>query len=99
MEGTNLVYVILDYKVEDYSKWKPVFDNYGATRKKAGSKGGKLFHFSGEPNHICILFEWDTKENAVNFFASEDTKKTQKSAGVISKPEITYADKIEDFKA
>jgi heme-degrading monooxygenase HmoA len=94
-----MVYVVLDYKVEDYSKWKPVFDNYGTMRKKAGSKGGKLFHVSDEPNHMCILFEWDTKENAVNFFASEETKKTQKSAGVINKPEITYLDKIEDFSA
>jgi hypothetical protein len=93
-----MVYVVLDYKVEDYSKWKPVFDNYGVMRNKAGSKSGKLFHVSGEPNHISILFEWDKKENAANFFASEDTKKTQKSAGVISTPMIVYLDKIEDFK-
>ena len=41
MEGTNMVYVVLDYKVEDYAKWKPVFDNYGETRKKQAQKVGK----------------------------------------------------------
>lgn len=94
----NMVYVVLDYKVEDYSKWKPVFDNYGVMRKKAGSKGGTLFHVSCEPNHISILFEWDKKENAANFFASDETKKTQKGAGVIGKPDVWFLDKIEDFK-
>ena len=98
MEALDIVFVVLDYKVEDYAKWKPVFDNYGETRKKAGSKGGKLFHVSGEPNHMCILFEWDTKEHDANFFASDETKKTQKGAGVISTPIIVYLDKIEDFK-
>lgn len=93
-----MVYVVLDYKVADYAKWKPVFDGYGATRKAAGSMGGKLFQHSDDKNHICILFEWDTKENATTFFASEETIKTQKGAGVVGKPMIVYADKIEDFK-
>ena len=93
-----MVYVVLDYKVEDYAKWKPVFDNYGETRKKAGSRGGKLFRYLEDKNHICALFEWDSKENATKFFASEETKKTQKGAGVLGKPMISYLDKIENFK-
>ena len=93
-----MVYVVLDYKVADYAKWKPVFDGYGATRKAAGSHGGKLFQYLDEKNHLCILFEWDTKEHATTFFASEETIKTQKGAGVLGKPVIIYTDKIENFK-
>jgi heme-degrading monooxygenase HmoA len=99
MEGTNMVYVVLDYKVEDYAKWKPAFDNYGAARNKAGSKGGKLFQYLDDKNHVCMLFEWDSKENATKFFASDETKKTQKGAGVVGTPMVVYLDKIEDFKA
>ena len=93
-----MVYVVLDYKVADYAKWKPVFDGYGATRKKAGSMGGKLFQHSDDKNHICILFKWDTKENATKFFTAEDLMKTFQEYGVIGTPMIVYADKIEDFK-
>ena len=93
-----MVYVVLDCKVADYAKRKPVFDGYGATRKAAGSHGGKLFQYLDEKNHLCILFEWDTKEHATTFFASEETIKTQKGAGVLGKPVIIYTDKIEDFK-
>ena len=98
MEGINMVYVVLDYKVEDYAKWKPAFDNYGAARNKAGSKGGKLFQYLDDKNHVCMLFEWDSKENATKFFASDETKKIQKGAGVVGTPMIVYLDKIEGFK-
>jgi hypothetical protein len=29
-------YLLISHKVEDYAKWKPVFDEHGATRKASG---------------------------------------------------------------
>ena len=46
--GTTMVYVVVKHKVEDYSRWKPVFDEHGPTREKAGCKGGQLFRISDE---------------------------------------------------
>ena len=93
-----MVYVVVDHKVADYAKWKPVFDKHAETRKKSGSKGGTLFHISGEPNHPCILFEFDTMDNAKKFYESEDLKRVMQDAGVIGKPDVWFLDKIEDFK-
>jgi hypothetical protein len=87
----------MDGKVKDYGKWKPFFDKKAPMREKAGSRGGMLFHVSGEPDHICILLEWDTKDHATGFYESEDLKKVMQDAGVIGKPEITYLDKIENL--
>ncbi len=92
-----MVYVVIKHKVEDYSRWKPVFDEHGTTRGKAGCKGGQLFHISDDPNSILILFEWDIKENAMRFIESEDLKKRMQKAGVVGKPEISILEKIEDF--
>ena len=50
-----MVYVVLDYKVADYAKRKPVFDGYGATRKAADSHGGKLFQYLDEKNHYVFF--------------------------------------------
>jgi len=94
-----MVHVVIDHKVKDYAKWKPAFDKHSDTRKKSGSKGGTLFHVSGEPNHISILIEFDAKENATKFYESEDLKKVMQDAGVIGKPEVWFLDKIEDFSA
>jgi len=93
-----MVYLVVDHKVKDYAMWKPAFDKHADTRRKAGSKGVTLFHISGEPNHPCIIFEFDTNENAKKFYASEDLKKVMQDAGVLGKPDIWFLDKIEDFK-
>jgi hypothetical protein len=98
MEGINMVYLLVDHKVKDFAKWKPVFDKSMPMVNKSGGKGGTLFHVSGEPNHICVLQEYDTKENATKFAESEDLKKAMQDAGVIGTPMIVYLDKIEDFK-
>jgi hypothetical protein len=41
--------------------------------------------------------EWDTKEHATTFVESEDLKKTMHKAGVATKPEVDFFEKIEDF--
>ncbi len=92
-----IVYFFIKHRVEDYSKWKPVFDEDGSRREKAGCKGWQLFHSLDDPNEIFILLEWDTKEHATKFVESEDLKKIMQKAGVITKPEIHFFEKIEDF--
>ena len=93
-----MVYLVVDHKVKDYAMWKPAFDKHADTWQKAGSKGSTLFHISGEPNHPCIIFEFDTIEHAKKFYDSEDLKKVMQDAGVRGKPDIWFLDKIEDFK-
>ena len=94
-----MVYVVVDHNVKDYAMWKPAFDKHTDTRRKAGSKGGTLFHISGEPNHPCIIFEWDKLEHAKKFTESEDLMKVMQDAVVLGKPAIWFLDKVEDFKA
>jgi hypothetical protein len=31
-------YLLVRHKVENYAKWKPLFDDHGGTRKASGSK-------------------------------------------------------------
>jgi len=93
-----MVYVLVDHNVKDYAKWKPVFDKSMSMVKKAGGQKRKLFHVSGEPNHVCVLVEWDTLDNAKKFFTSEDLMKAFQESGVIGTPMVVYLDKIEDVK-
>jgi hypothetical protein len=94
-----MVYVFIKHKVEDFSKWKPGFDDHGSTRKEAGSKGGMLFRTLEDPNDLVIIFEWDNIENARKFTESEDLKKKMQEVGVVGKPDIFFLEKIEDVKA
>ena len=84
--------VFVRHKVNDYLDWKNAFDSFITQRKAGGEKTFKLGNLHGEPNNLCIYFEWDTVENAKKFLESEELVNTMKEAGVIEKPEIYIID-------
>lgn len=90
-----MVYMLVRHKVEDYEKWKQVFDEHAAFRDTRGSKGGRLFKNIDNPDETIIIFKWDTIENARKFAGSEDLEKAMKKAGVIEKPDIYFLDEVE----
>lgn len=86
---------IVRHKVEDYGKWKPVFDAHAATRKAAGCKGGRLFRNSDNPNEIIVVWDWDSVENAKKFAGSVDLRETMMKAGVADHPDLYFLEEIE----
>jgi heme-degrading monooxygenase HmoA len=91
-------YSLARLKVEDYAKWKPVFDQIAPARKASGgAKSGILFRDADNPNEITILIEWDTLENARNFIQSEDVKKSLKKSGTI-KSDFYFLNEIDKIK-
>jgi heme-degrading monooxygenase HmoA len=91
-------YMMIRHKVADFARWKPVFDQHGATRAANGSKGGQLFRSAGDPNEVVILFEWDTHENARKFTQSDDLRAAMKRAGVADTPDLYFLDQVERVK-
>ncbi len=91
-------YSLARLKVEDYAKWKPVFDRLSAARKASGgAKRGTLFRDADNPNDITILIEWDHLENAHKFIESEDVKEAIKKSGV-TKIDFYFLNEVEPVK-
>jgi quinol monooxygenase YgiN len=91
-------YSLAKLKVEDYAKWKPVFDQLSTARKASGgAKKGSLFRDADNPNDITILIEWDNLENAHKFIESEDVKKALKKSGVV-KSDFYFLNEVEKVK-
>ena len=91
-------YALSRIKVEDYAKWKPVFDQLAdARRASGGAKKGTLFRDADNPNDITILIEWDTLENARKFIQSDTVKNALKKSGVV-KSEFYYLNEVEKVK-
>jgi hypothetical protein len=88
-------YILIRHKVEDYSKWKPVFDEHNATRKAVGSKGGYLLRNSDDPNEVVIFLELDDIEKARQFVQSEDLRKSMKRSGVADQPDVYFLDLVD----
>lgn len=88
-------YLLVRHKVEDYAKWKPIFDEHGATRQASGSRGGQLFRNATDPNELVILLEWDDLEQARQFAQSEDLRQTMQQAGVADQPDVYFLEAVE----
>jgi len=88
-------YLLIRHKVEDYAKWKPVFDDHGSTREAAGSKGGYVFRNADDRNEIVILLEVDDLERCRQLVESEDLKEAMQRSGVADMPDIYYLDEAD----
>ena len=90
-------YVLSQISVEDYDKWKPVFDEFGATRQAAGSKGGFVLRDADDPNQITVLLEWDNLGNAHTYADSDELREAMQRAGVVltGPPNVHYLDQVD----
>ena len=88
-------HILVRHKVQDYAKWKPVFDEHGATQRAGGSRGGYLFRNADDPNEVVALIEWDDLAKARNFVNSADLREAMERAGVSDQPDIYFLDEIE----
>lgn len=87
-----MAHMLVHHKVEDYNKFKPVFDMHTTARSEAGAKGGRVFCNVNNPNEVFVLLEWDNLENAQKFAQSNTIKEAMKNAGVIGMPEIYFVE-------
>jgi len=88
-------YLLIRHKVEDYAKWKPVFDDHSSARKAVGSKGGYVFRNANDGNEVVMVLEVDDLERCRQFVESEDLKEAMQQSGVSDKPDIYYLDEAD----
>ena len=81
--------VILNHKVEDYKKWRSVFDLDIRRRKEAGMQNEKVFRSADDPNHIYIVAEVADPSTTAKMMNDPDLAAKMKEGGVISKPSVT----------
>jgi len=84
-----MVTVILSHKIEDYRKWRPVFDADYQRRKEAGLTNERVFKAADDSNHIHIIAEVSDPSYTAKMMEDPDLASKMKEAGVISKPVIT----------
>jgi heme-degrading monooxygenase HmoA len=98
-KGNAMPYLLVRHKVEDYERWKPIFDEYGTFREQTGSQGGRLWRNADDPNETLILFEWDSIENAQRFTDSDSLREAMQRSGVADQPDAYFLEEVEQFRA
>ncbi len=87
------------HKVEDYAKWRKVFDEMDPTRRSMGETALRVFHTTASPNDIVIITEWGTADQARLYAQSPGLKEAMQKAGVISQPEVLILEEAKELIA
>ncbi len=90
-----MAYLIVHHTVQDYGKWKPVYDEDQVNRKASGIKCEQLFRSTDDPNDVTILFEVSDINRVRQFIQSDELRKTMQRGGVIGMPEFHFLEEVE----
>ncbi len=107
--------VLAKIKVEDYDKWKSLFDKFSDDRKSKGSRGATIFRDAEDPNLVIVLFDWDNPDNARKhaklsfaapkiknfrlFHESQVNEKIPQKGGVLEEEEIHILNEVDKTSA
>ena len=83
-------YMLVQHKVEDFAKWKAIFDSALGMRQASGEKSAQILHDAADANSLTLLFEWDSLENAQQYAQNPDLKAAMQEAGVTGPPNISF---------
>jgi heme-degrading monooxygenase HmoA len=87
-------HIVIRHRVEDYAKWKEMYDGEGTRAKACGSKGARLFRNADDPNELVVLLKWDDLDKARQFVQSEELKDAMQRGGVTDLPDILILEEI-----
>ena len=85
-----MAYTLVRHKVEDYNKWKRVFDSSTELRRSNGEESAQIFRDVDNPNTITVLNKWTNVEKAKKFMNSPELQEKLKEAGVTSQTTINF---------
>lgn len=87
-------FVLIIHEVEDYAKWKAIFDQAAQMRRAAGEIGYQLLAAQSNARQIVHFSSWRSLDAARQFFESDALVEIRRRAGVRA-PEFLYLRQIE----
>ena len=83
-----MYHIFLKHKVNDYSAWRPVYDEDASRRQEAGMRDLAVYRDADDENMLLLTWEAENVDGFNQMMESEDLKTKMEEAGVISKPEV-----------
>ena len=83
---------VVTHKVEDFYRWKDVFDQALATGRSVGEMAFYIMHNPVDQNMNTVWFEWDTMKRACAWASDPALAHGMAAASVISMPVFSFFD-------
>jgi len=87
-------FVLIIHEVEDYPKWKVIFDDAAIIRRRAGEIEYQLLALETDERQVVHFSRWTSLAAARAFFESPELVEIRRAAGVRA-PEFLYLNEIE----
>jgi heme-degrading monooxygenase HmoA len=76
-----MVKLLVEFEIDDFTICeRKFFKSRVQIREASGSRGATLY--TREGNGVVVLFDWDTAQNALAYFASAGHHNAEKQSGV-----------------
>ena len=82
--------MIIKHQVNDYHKWKTVFDEMKKTRREYGWTGHEIYREDTNLNLVVVVNKMKTLEQAKAYGQSAALREAMQKSGVTGTPEIYY---------
>jgi hypothetical protein len=91
MEGEErMVRLFVRHSVNDYAKWRKVYDDFDAERAGMGVTVHAVYQGVDDPNDVTVIHDFATLEAARAFVRSARIKEIMEAAGVAGPPSIWF---------
>lgn len=87
-------WLVVTHKVENFERWKPVFESTAELKRGYGWKQSWVFAIDGDRNNVLVMEEFGSMERARAFASSPDLKAAMGKAGVMGPPEIRFVNMV-----
>jgi uncharacterized protein (DUF1330 family) len=84
------------HRVEDYPRWKEVFDSTAEYKRSHGWKGYRIHAIEGDQNHLLVMEEFETEDQVREFIGSDYLREAMGRAGVSDQPDILVVELLEE---
>jgi hypothetical protein len=97
-KGAGVTYVLIHHNVQDYAKFRIVFDYDAERRKRYGCLGGRLLRGQAGPNDFFALFKWENEEKAREFVAAYETHEAFEWVQAFGEVRAFVLEEVEDVE-
>lgn len=89
--------VLIRYRIEDFNRYKRVFDHFGAKRREHGATGHRLLHVSEDAQEMVVIVEFPSPDAAQAFLDDPKRPIALVEAGI--HPDSDRAELLQEIEA
>jgi hypothetical protein len=90
-----MVTLFVTHSVRDFDAWKIVYDELGEMRKTMDVRGAAVYRDTTDHNKVTVTHQFDNMETALAWANMDGLKEGMMKAGVEGKPEMWFAEEVE----